>query len=72
MAALTPGEHRVLELTGELWKALCEVTGNGSTRSADLTEAVAHIHALQHMVLAQAAGRAYPERYRLIGETLED
>lgn len=67
---LTDDEHRALDLTAELWKAICLVAGNGSTRAADLGEAVAHIHALQHMVMAQAAGRSYPERYRLLGETL--
>jgi len=31
---------------------------------------VHHIHILQRMVLKQAAARAYPGRYRLLGETL--
>jgi hypothetical protein len=67
---LTDDEHRALDLTAELWKALCNVAGQGATRGADLGEAAAHIHALQHMVMAQAAGRSYPERYRLMGEAL--
>lgn len=69
--ALTDTEHQVMDLTSQLWSALCSVTGNGRTRGEDLHEASLHIHALQNMVLAQAAARAYPDRYRLLGHTIE-
>lgn len=71
MTTMTEGEHRAMELSAELWKAICEVAGRGQTRHDDLTEAVAHIHAIQHMIMAQAAARSYPERYRLLGECLD-
>jgi hypothetical protein len=66
-AALTETEHQVMDLTSQLWSAFCAVTGDGRTRAEDLHEASLHIHALQNMVLAQAAARAYPDRYRLLG-----
>ena len=34
---------------------------------ADLREVAGHIHALQDKVLAQAAARAYPDEFRLMG-----
>lgn len=67
---LTADEHRLMVLTGDLMQLLARIVGNGSSRAGDLNEAVAHIHALQAMVLAQAAARAYPDRYRLLGGTL--
>jgi hypothetical protein len=70
-AALTDMEHQVMELTSQLWSALCSMTGYGRTRAEDLHEASLHIHALQNMVLAQAAARAYPDRYRLLGLSIE-
>lgn len=70
-AALTEAEHQVMELTSQLWSALCSVTGDGRTRAEDLHEASLHIHALQNMVLAQAAARAYPDKYRLLGHTID-
>lgn len=38
-------------------------------QSGDWVEAAAHIHALQQMVMSQAAARAYPAEFRLLGET---
>lgn len=68
---LTPAEHRSMELTAELWNLLCaEVAGTDRSRTGDLAEVALHIHAIQHVILAQAAGRAYPDRYRLLGGTL--
>lgn len=67
---LTDDEHRLLDLTGELWRVLCAVVGNEPSRAVDLAEAAAHVHAIQNMVLAQAAARAYPDRYRLLGGQL--
>jgi hypothetical protein len=55
-------------LTAELMRLMAGITGNGPTREADLPEAAHRIHGIQHMILAQAAGRAYPDRYRLLGE----
>ena len=47
---------------------LCtHVIGNGPSREGDLSEMCAMIHGLQRAVLKQAAARAYPDRYRLLG-----
>lgn len=42
------------------------------TRETDINEAMHYIHALQNMVLSQAAARAYPSKYRLMGRTFAD
>lgn len=64
---LTDDEHEFVEQLGRAWNLLCDVVGSGSSRSGDLAEAATHVHALQNLVLAQAAARAYPDRYRLLG-----
>lgn len=68
--ALTVGEHDAVTAVAAAWAAICKVVGDGPTRASDLQEVVHHIHALQHFVMAQAAARAYPDLYRLAGETL--
>ncbi len=67
---LTDLEHQTLTDLGAVWGQLCKIGGTGPTRPEDLTEAMIHIHALQNLVMAQAAARAYPDRYRLAGESL--
>lgn len=65
---LTEAEHRAMDLTAELWNLLCkDVIGRGPSRAGDLRELIGHIHAIQHTVMSQAAARAYPDRYRLLG-----
>lgn len=69
---LTDAEHRAMALTADLWNLLArEVVGYNTSRGGDLRELGAHIHAIQHAVLSQAAARAYPDRYRLLGEVLD-
>lgn len=70
MEALTKEELSALDLTARLMGKFNKIVGKGRTRSADLGEVVVHIHALQNMILSQAAGRAYPERFRLLGEVV--
>lgn len=67
---LTDEEHKAMQLTADLYNLLCRIVGSGRTRSGDLAEACIHIHALQHAVMSQAAARAYPDRYRLLGDTI--
>lgn len=67
---LSDDEHRAVELAGELWNLLSRVVDDGPTRDADLRELIAHVHAIQHTVMAQAAARAYPDTYRPLGGTL--
>ena len=65
---LTHNEEQLLNLISECYNIFCMVVGTDEeVRSADLQEVAAHIHALQDKVLAQAAARLYPEKYRLMG-----
>jgi hypothetical protein len=68
---LTPDEHRAIQQAGVLWGTLCAVVADGPTRTADLAELIVHVHAIQHAVMAQAAARAHPDLYRLLGSTLD-
>lgn len=70
MAPLTDQEHAAISACADAWNAIVPIVGDGPTREQDLNEIAAHIHALQHFVMAQAAARAYPDLYRLAGETL--
>ena len=71
-AHLTGNERAAIDLTAGLWTLLQGIVGNGPTRAADLVEATIHIHALQHMIMSQAAARAHPEAYRLLGECVQE
>lgn len=64
---LTPAEHDAIAQTAELWKILCSITSDGPAREGDLRELIFHIHGIQRAVLKQAAARAYPDLYRLLG-----
>lgn len=65
---MTDAEHRAMDLTAELVNLMCsEVIGHGAARDGDVAELVADIHRIQHRILRQAAGRAYPDRYRMLG-----
>jgi len=67
--ALTEDEHEAMRLTAKLTNLMCRaVIGRGDSRYRDIEEFVAHIHAIQHTIMAQAAARAYPDQYRLLGE----
>lgn len=69
---LTQAEHRAMDLTATLWNVLAsEIIGKGHTARQDLAELAADIHRIQHRIMAQAAARAYPDRYRLLGGELE-
>lgn len=46
------------------------IIGNGITRQQDSREVAEKIHGLQHMIMAQAAARAYPDEFRLLGEVI--
>lgn len=72
MTALTPAEHDLIARLIAVWDGFVAVVGAGPTRDGDLAEVAFHVHALQDKVLSQAAARAYPDRYRLLGETLAD
>lgn len=69
---LTADERQFVRQAGELYNLACTIVGSGDTRSADVTEFAFHIHGLQHLVMAQAAARAYPGEFRLLGESRDD
>ena len=64
---MTPREHALVEKLGSCMHDFKAIADTGDTRAADLCEVVDKIHQLQHVVLAQAAARAFPARYRKLG-----
>ena len=69
---LTPAELRAMDITVELVNLMAsEVIGRERTREGDLNEFVGHIHVIQQAILSQAAGRAYPNLFRTLGEVIK-
>jgi len=69
---LTPVEHELIEMLGRCASAFANhVVGNGSTRACDIAEFYAHVHDLQHTVMAQACARAFGSLYRMLGQGSE-
>lgn len=69
---LTPNEQEAISLAGRLAGLFSAIIGDAHTREDDTREVVHHVHAIQNAVLAQAAARAYPDTYRLMGESFYD
>lgn len=67
---LTDEERQIVRDLGAIWGRITAIVGDGPTRAADLHEIVAHIHALQHMIMSNAAARAFPTEFRLLGEMI--
>lgn len=68
---LTEAEHKAMALTADLWNLIgTEIVARGQSQTGDLRELADAIHTIQARILAQAAARAYPDRYRLLGSTL--
>jgi hypothetical protein len=68
--ALTDLEHEAMRKSGELAQLLRQIIGDGPHAYNDWVEASIHIHAIQNMILSQAAARAYPDTFRLLGQQL--
>lgn len=68
---LTDHERATIQKLGDLWGDICGIVGDGGTRDHDLAEAIVHLHALQQFIMSQAAGRAYPDQFRLLGGSLK-
>ena len=67
---LTEAEHAAVDALGHAWGLVVAVINEGGNpETFDTHELVGHVHALQNAVLANAAARAYPETYRLLGGT---
>jgi len=54
---MTDAEKRAVELLAAAWNAMIDCG------AADV-EAMAHVHALQHAVMARLTARAHPELFR--------
>lgn len=68
---LTEAEHQASRMAGELYTFIAEaIVGHGPTREADLAELASAVHVIQRAVEAQGTARAYPGRYRLLGEVI--
>lgn len=67
---LTDAERATLEAVGKIAGAMRTVIGDGPNAENDMHEAIRSIHALQAMVMSQAAARAYPDEFRLLGKSL--
>ena len=68
---LTPDEHQAVRQAGLLYTLIAEhVVADGPTRDDDLAEIRAAIHLIQRAVLAQAAARAHPSEFRLLGTVI--
>lgn len=65
-------EQEAMDLTVKLWGMLGRIVGSGPTREQDLRELAFYIHGIQHTVMAQAAARMYPTRYRLLGDVIPE
>lgn len=71
MNLLTEEELEALRLSGKLAERMRRIIGDGPTASHDWSEIAQCIHALQHAIMAQAAARAYPNEFRLLGGVVE-
>ena len=61
-------EREIVHDLGRIYTRMTAIVGDAVTREDDLREIRAHIHDLQHAVMAQAAARCYPREFRLLGE----
>lgn len=69
---LTKREHDLLWKLGTVYQDIRNIISDGAQQEYDLNEAVLHIHALQRMIMAQAGARAYPDEYRLLGDSFKE
>ena len=67
---LTENEHEAVELSAQLYNLIKKIIGDGSDSKDDIQEMELYIHLIQNMILSQAAARAYPKMYRLLGRSM--
>lgn len=61
-------DREALEQAVVLWSTLQKIVGRGTPRNSDLREMMDHIHAIQNCIMSQAARRAFPDQFRMLGE----
>lgn len=65
---LTPAEHRAVYIAGWLARQIETIADDDpTTRGNDIRKLQDKLHDIQQYILAQAAARAYPTLYRLLG-----
>jgi hypothetical protein len=69
---LTEDEMAALDLLKDLTQLCTSIIAPGRELEADHSELVLHVHAIQRMIMAQAAARAYPQKFRLLGKGWAD
>lgn len=69
---LTHDEMDAIQMLGDVYGLLTRIVSDGPCRTQDLTEMASKIHDLQHAVMANAAARYYPDKYRIRGGTPPD
>ena len=68
---LTADEREAVQQAGLLFTFIAErIVGHGPTRADDLAEFRYAVHVIQRAVEAQAAARAYPREFRLLGAVI--
>jgi hypothetical protein len=67
---LTQLERDTVDMLGQVHMNMCTIVADGPTRMDDLTESCHHVHVLQRMIMGQAAARAYPDHFRLLGSLI--
>jgi hypothetical protein len=65
---LTEEEFDLIDDLADVYDGFEAIVGPGPTRATDLAEVRSIIHGLQEKVMAQAAARAYPDEFRLLGD----
>lgn len=65
---LTANEIDIVTSLGHLANRFALLVSDGNSHDEDIRESVSHFHALQNMVLSQAAARRYPDKFRLMGK----
>lgn len=67
---LTDAERKVIQMAGEIMTIFAkEIIGPGKSREQYIKEIAKDVHAIQNAALAQAAGRLYPDEFRVMGDT---
>lgn len=67
--SLTEDELKADDMILELLNHIREkVMLDGESFKSHMKDVIFHIHSLQTIVMSQAAARAYPERFRLLGQ----
>ena len=72
MELLTNEEKEIIKDLGLINLRFGKICGKDpAVREQDYREFTSHIHDMQNAIMANAAARAYPKEFRLLGERIE-